>query len=64
VGDGAEIIGETPELGFERFGLSRLVAIIHPDNRSSRRVALRLGMAEGHRLVVDGEPVLRHCIEA
>ena len=52
------------ELGFERFGLSRLVAIIHPDNRSSRRVALRLGMAEGHRLVVDGEPVLRYCIEA
>jgi len=30
----------------------------------SRRVALRLGMAEGHRLVVDGEPVLRYCIEA
>jgi RimJ/RimL family protein N-acetyltransferase len=46
------------QLGFDRFGLSRLVAIIHPDNRASRRVAQKLGMAEERRLIHDGEPTV------
>jgi RimJ/RimL family protein N-acetyltransferase len=43
-------------LGLGEFGLSRLVAIIDPDNRGSRRVALKLGMAEERSLIQDGEP--------
>jgi RimJ/RimL family protein N-acetyltransferase len=43
-------------LGFDRFGLPSLVAIIHPDNHPSRRVAQKLGMAAERPLVVDGEP--------
>lgn len=46
------------QLGFDRFALSRLVAIIHPDNRPSRRVARKLGMVEERTLVHDGEPVV------
>jgi RimJ/RimL family protein N-acetyltransferase len=42
-------------LGFGRFGLERLVAIIHPDNLASRRVAEKLGMADERRLVHRGE---------
>jgi RimJ/RimL family protein N-acetyltransferase len=45
-------------LGFDQFGLSRLVAIIHPDNGPSRRVAQKLGMVEERRLVHDGEPTV------
>jgi RimJ/RimL family protein N-acetyltransferase len=46
------------QLGFDRFGLSRLVAIIHPDNSASRRVAQKLGMAEERTLIHDGEPIV------
>jgi RimJ/RimL family protein N-acetyltransferase len=46
------------QLGFEQFGLSRLVAIIHPDNHPSRRVAGKLGMVEERTLVHDGEPTV------
>ena len=46
------------QLGFDRFALSRLVAIIQPDNRPSRRVARKLGMVEERTLVHDGEPVV------
>jgi len=45
-------------LGFYQFGLSRLVAIIHPDNRASRRVAQKLGMTEERSLIHDGEPTV------
>ena len=45
-------------LGFDTFGLPGLVAIIHPDNGASRRVAQKLGMAEDGPLVHDGEPVV------
>ncbi len=44
--------------GGDEFGLSRLVAIIHPDNRASRRVAQKLGMAEERCLTHDGEPIV------
>jgi hypothetical protein len=33
------------------------VAIIHPDNGPSRRVAQKLGMVEQRSLIHDGEPV-------
>jgi GNAT acetyltransferase-like protein len=46
------------QLGFGRFGLPSLVAIIHPDNHPSRRVAQKLGMAEERPLVVDGAPTI------
>jgi len=46
------------QLGFDQFGLSRLVAIIHPDNRASRRVAQKLGMVEERSLIHDGEPTV------
>jgi len=46
------------QLGFDRFGLARLVAIIHPDNLPSRRVARKLGMAEERTLIHDGEPTV------
>lgn len=45
-------------LGFDELGLPELVAIIHPDNAPSRRVADKLGMAEERALVYDGEPVV------
>jgi RimJ/RimL family protein N-acetyltransferase len=46
------------QLGFDQFRLSRLVAIIHPDNRASRRVAQKLGMAEERSLIHDDEPTV------
>jgi RimJ/RimL family protein N-acetyltransferase len=45
-------------LGCDEFGLSRLVAIIHPDKGASRRVARKLGMAEERSLIHDGEPTV------
>jgi RimJ/RimL family protein N-acetyltransferase len=45
-------------LGFDQFGLSRLVAIIHPDNSASRRVARKLGMLEERHLIHEGEPIV------
>jgi RimJ/RimL family protein N-acetyltransferase len=45
-------------LGFVRFGRPRLVAIIHPDNRASRRVAQKLGMVRERSTVHDGEPTI------
>ncbi|MEA2478874.1 MAG: hypothetical protein QOJ07_796 [Thermoleophilaceae bacterium] len=46
------------QLAFERFALPRLVAIIHPGNLPSRRVAQKLGMAEERSLIHDGEPTV------
>ncbi len=46
------------QLGFDRFGLPGLAAIVHPDNRASRRVAQKLGMAQQRRLVHAGEPAV------
>ena len=48
------------DLGFTTFGLAELVAIVHPDNGASRRVARKLGMAEERTLVHAGEPVVVH----
>ncbi len=57
-GIATEAAGTAMRLGFDRFGLRALVAIIHPDNQPSRRVARKLGMAEERALLVDGEPTV------
>ena len=41
------------DLAFRRFGLSRLVAIIHPDHIASRRVAENIGMHAEKTTIVD-----------
>jgi RimJ/RimL family protein N-acetyltransferase len=45
-------------LGFGDFELSRLVAIVHPDNWPSRRVAEKLGMVSERHLIHHGEPII------
>ena len=50
------------ELGFGRFGLTRLVAIIHPGNAASRAVARKLGMTEERSLEVEGEPTVLYSL--
>jgi RimJ/RimL family protein N-acetyltransferase len=47
------------DLAFGRFGLSRLVAIIHPDHLASRRVAEKIGMsAERNAVLEDDYPAV------
>jgi RimJ/RimL family protein N-acetyltransferase len=47
------------DLAFRRFGVARLVAIIHPDHVASRRVAEKIGMsAERRATVEDGYPAV------
>src|SRR5437763_8197801 len=41
------------DLAFRRFGLSRLVAVIHPDHIASRRVAENIGMHDEKTTVID-----------
>jgi RimJ/RimL family protein N-acetyltransferase len=53
-----EAAGLVLRLGFERYDLASLVAIIHPDNSPSRRVAEKLGMGEERSLVHDDEPTV------
>jgi RimJ/RimL family protein N-acetyltransferase len=43
------------DLPFARFGLSRLVAIIHPDHIASRRVAEKIGMLCERTTIVDDD---------
>ena len=43
------------DLAFGRFGLSRLVAIIHPDHVASRRVAEKIGMHVERTVVLEGD---------
>jgi len=46
------------ELAFRRFGLSRLVAIIHPDHIASRRVAENIGMHDEKTVILDDYPAV------
>jgi RimJ/RimL family protein N-acetyltransferase len=48
------------ELGFDRFELPSLVAMIHPANRASVRVAEKLDMAAERQLIHHGEPTVLH----
>jgi RimJ/RimL family protein N-acetyltransferase len=43
------------DLAFGRFGLSRLVAIIHPDHTASRRVAEKIGMKAEPATILDDD---------
>jgi RimJ/RimL family protein N-acetyltransferase len=43
------------DLAFERFGLARLVAIIHPDHTASRRVAEKIGMEAERATILDDD---------
>ena len=57
-GLGTEAAGLAADLAFTRFDLTRLVALIHPDNAPSRRVAEKLGMREERALIHDGDPTV------
>ena len=43
------------DLAFRRFGLSRLVAVIHPDHVASRRVAENIGMHDERTTIIDDD---------
>lgn len=46
------------DLAFRRFGVSRLVAIIHPSHNASRRVAEKIGMHPEKTVDLDGYPAV------
>jgi RimJ/RimL family protein N-acetyltransferase len=52
-GIATEAASAARDLAFSRFGLSRLVAVIHPEHIASRRVAEKIGMHAETMLVVD-----------
>jgi ribosomal-protein-alanine N-acetyltransferase len=62
-GFGTEIARALVHHGFETLGLTRLIALIHPDNRASVRTAERAGLAFERRIALDGTPCLIHAIE-
>jgi RimJ/RimL family protein N-acetyltransferase len=43
------------DVAFDRFALSRLVAVIHPDHIASRRVAEKIGMREERTTIVEDD---------
>jgi RimJ/RimL family protein N-acetyltransferase len=52
------------DLAFRRFGLSRLVAIIHPDHIASRRVAEKIGMHDEKTTIIgDDYPAVIYATE-
>ena len=52
------------DLGFTRFGLERLVAIIDPDNAASHAVARKLGMLVEGSAVLEGDRYVLYGIAA
>ncbi len=44
-GFATEAASASRDYGFEQFGLKRIVSLIHPQNRASRRVAEKVGMS-------------------
>ncbi len=51
------------DLAFRRFGLLRLVAIIHPDHIASRRVAEKIGMHDETTTILDDYPAVIYTTE-
>jgi RimJ/RimL family protein N-acetyltransferase len=51
------------DLAFERFGLARLVAIIHPDHAASRRVAENIGMHDERTTSLGDYPAVIYAAE-
>jgi RimJ/RimL family protein N-acetyltransferase len=53
------------DVAFSRFGLDRIVALIHPAHEASRRVAEKVGMAvQGETVLADDYPALIYAVEA
>ena len=63
-GVATEAAAAARERAFGALGLRRLVAVIHPHNLPSRRVAEKLGMAEEGQTTLDGEPVVVYSASA
>ena len=53
----------TRDIAFGRYKLFRLVALIHPDHRASRRVAEKIGMGESRSTIYDDEPFVIYTAE-
>ena len=51
------------DVAFARFRLTRLVAMIHPDNVASCRVAAKIGMYREKSTVFDGDPYVIYVAE-
>jgi RimJ/RimL family protein N-acetyltransferase len=49
--------------GFETIGLKKIIALVHPDNRASQRVALKLGMSYVERALYFGILLEKYAIE-
>jgi [ribosomal protein S5]-alanine N-acetyltransferase len=62
-GIATEVALAVRDLAFTRFSQPRLMALIHPDNLASRRVADKIGMCEQGTIVVEGDPYVTYAIE-
>jgi RimJ/RimL family protein N-acetyltransferase len=51
------------DLAFRRFGIARLVAIIHPDHIASRRVAENIGMHDEKTTILGDYPAVIYATE-
>ena len=51
------------EFGFARCGLDHIIALVHPDNLASRRVAEKCGMVYVDTLHLWGIDLMRLCVE-
>jgi [ribosomal protein S5]-alanine N-acetyltransferase len=51
------------QFGFERFDLDHIVALVHPDNRASRRVIQKCGMTYLETLHLWGIDLMRHRLD-
>jgi ribosomal-protein-alanine N-acetyltransferase len=49
--------------GFETLGLTRLIALVHPDNVASAKTAQSAGLHFERALTIDGMPCCLHAIE-
>ena len=62
-GLGAEIATALVRYGFEELGLSRLIALIDPQNEASRRTAIKAGLRHERDLILDGTACSVHAIQ-
>ena len=63
-GFATEAASAARDVAFGRFGLSRLVAVIHPNHVASRRVAENIGMRAEDAVVLDGYPAVIYATRA
>ena len=64
-GIATEVASTVRDAAFSCFGLSRLVAVIHPEHIASRRVAEKIGMrAEGTTVIEDYPAVIYAIVSA